>query len=338
MLAELSLALRSDVDTLPLVWNVVSRSLLRICRLGKVVTDERIGRAKNLNTTLLGLLQNLESYGEHIGLADRLTLLAALGTCEGVGHTATDDYRVNLLHQLLDDGYLGRHLRATDDSTEWALGVLHNAVDSLKLVLHHVAKHLILGEVVGDKCRRGVCAVRRTEGVVDVAVGIRSQTLNELLLRLLNGLLSLLLLLLRSILGQATRLTLLLGIEAQVLEKHHLTWLKVGSHLSSLLAHTVASEHNLVAEALLDSVDNLLERVLRIGILLRTTEVRHKNHRATSLQHPLNGGNSGTYTCVVCHLTLAVERHVKVYADDGALACEVVVVNCKHSLNILVIR
>jgi len=181
-----------------------------------------------------------------------------------------------------------------------------------------------------------VCAVRRTERIVDVAIGIRSEPLDELFLRaLFQCLLGSLLLLVGSVFGQAAGLALLLGIETQVFEQHHLAGLEVCSHLSGLLAHAVAGKHHLHAQAFLDGGDDLLQRELGIGILLGTSQVRHQDDRAALFEHLLDGGDRRTDAGIVRHLALLVEGHVEIHADDRALAFEIVIVDCEHSSLIL---
>ena len=175
-------------------------------------------------------------------------------------------------------------------------------------------------------------AVSRTEGVVDVAVGIRGQLLDELLLgTLLEGLLGGILLLLGGILGQAAGLALLLGVEAEVLEQYDLARLNLLAHPGSLLTHAVTGELDLHAQVLLDGGDNLLERIFGVGILLGTAHVRHQNHGAAFSEHLLDGGDGGTDAGIVRHLALLVEGHVEIHADNRAFAFEIVVVNRNHS-------
>ena len=91
-------------------------------------------------------------------------------------------------------------------------------------------------------------AVSCSEGVVDVAVGIGSQGLHELLLAGLHCGLGSLLLLVGGILGESAGLAFLLGIVAEILEKQGLTRLEGGCLLLGLLA--VGSELDGNSEAL----------------------------------------------------------------------------------------
>lgn len=336
LLAEDLLALVGDVHAFPAVGNVVGRSDVRIGVGRECVGDQRVGRHHDLHALLLGLGQNVERRLELIRLADRVADLAALRSREGIGHAAAQHQHVDLFEQVLDDGDLGRNLRTAQNGAERTLRIEHDAVDGLQLVLHHVAEHLVVGEIVGDQGRRGVCAVRRAERVVDVAVGIRCELLDELLLRtLLQRLLGGLLLLVGGVFGQTAGLALLLGVETQVLQQHHLAGLEVLGHLGGLLAHAVAGEHHLHAQTLLDGGNDLLQRELGIGILLGTSQMRHQDHRTVLFEHFLDRGDRRTDTGVVRHLALFVEGHIEIHADDCALAFEIVIVDCEHSSLIL---
>ena len=172
----------------------------------------------------------------------------------------------------------------------------------------------------------------RAEGVVDVAVGVRSELLDELLLRtLFQGFLGGVLLLLGGVFGQTAGLALLLGVETQVLEQHDLSGFEGFGHFGSLLTHAVAGELDLHAEVLLDGGNDLLERVLGIGILLGASHVRHQDHRTAAGEHLFDGGHGGADARVVGHFALLVEGHVEIHADNRAFAFEIVVVDRDHS-------
>ena len=172
----------------------------------------------------------------------------------------------------------------------------------------------------------------RAEGVVDVAVGVRSELLDELLLRtLFQGFLGGVLFLLGGVFGQTAGLALLLGVETQVLEQHDLSGFEGFGHFGSLLTHAVAGELDLHAEVFLDGGNDLLERVLGIGILLGASHVRHQDHRTAAGEHLFDGGHGGADARVVGHFALLVEGHVEIHADNRAFAFEIVVVDRDHS-------
>ena len=175
-------------------------------------------------------------------------------------------------------------------------------------------------------------AVSRSEGVVDVAVGVRSEFLDELLLRtLFQRLLGGILLLLGSVFGQTAGLALLLGVETQVFEQNDFAGFDVLAHFGSLFAHAVTGKFDLCTQVLLDGRDDLLQRVFRIGVLLRATHVRHEDHRTALGEHLLDGGHGGADARVVGYFALLVQGHVEIHADDRAFAFEIVVVDRNHS-------
>ena len=254
------------------------------------------------------------------GVAD----LAALCLDEGVAHTASDDEVVDLVEHVLEHCELGRDLRAADDSGEGVLCVLKNVVDSLDLAFHQVAEHLVLREVVCDEGGRSVGAVSRAECIVDVAVGIRSEGLDELLLGLLDSSLCCFLLLVGSVFLESAGFAFLLSIEAEVFEKQDLTGLEgVGLGLS-LLAIFGKLHGN--SEELAHAADDVLEGELGVDSL-RASEVGHDDKGTASCEDLLEGRDCGTDTGVVGDFELLVERDVEVYAHDGLLACEIIRIN-----------
>ena len=73
---------------------------------------------------------------------------------------------------MLDDAELGGYLGTAEDDGQGTLGIAQYLVDGLDLTLHHVAEHLVVGEILGDEGCGGVGAVSRAECVVDVAVSV----------------------------------------------------------------------------------------------------------------------------------------------------------------------
>ena len=336
MFAESLLALLADVETHPAVGDVVHRSLARIGVLGEFVGDQRIGREYQLHAALLGFLHDFECRGEHLRLAERVTDFAALRRCEGVGHTAADDDRIDLFHQVFEDRDLGRNFRPADDRRERAPGIQHQTIDRLQFVLHHVAEHLVVGEFIGDQGCRGVCAVRGAESVVDVAVGIRSQPLDELFLRGFDRFFCSGLLLFRSIFGKSAGLALLLGVETQVFEQHHLAGLEVSSCFGRFFSHAVAGENHGFAQQLFDRGYDLSERIFHIVVLLGPSQMRHQDYRAARVEYLADRGDRRPDA--VRYLALVVEGDVEVHADNRPLAFEIVRIDFEHNSKYLMVE
>ena len=338
MFAESLLALLADVETHPAVGDVVHRSLARIGVLGEFVGDQRIGREYQLHAALLGFLHDFECRGEHLGLAERVADFAALRRCEGVGHTAADDDRIDLLHQVFEDRDLGRNFRPADDRRERAPGIQHQTIDRLQFVLHHVAEHLVVGEFIGDQGCRGVCAVRGAESVVDVAVGIRSQPLDELFLRGFDRFFCSGFLLFRSIFGKSAGLALLLGVETQVFEQHHLAGFEVPGCFGRFFSHAVAGENHGFAQQLFDRGDDLSERIFHIVVLLGPSQMRHQDYRAARVEYLADRGDRRPDAGVVRYLALVVEGDVEVHADNRPLAFEIVRIDFEHNSKYLMVE
>ena len=126
-------------------------------------------------------------------------------------------------------------------------------------------------EVISDNSRRSVLAVSRTEGVVYIAISVRSQCLGEFLLASLHLLLGSLVV--RIILLDANRLAFLFRIEAEVFEQEDFTRLQRSSLFASLSA--VRSELNGNAELFRNSIHDLAEGELRVHLAFGLAHVRH---------------------------------------------------------------
>ena len=102
-----------------------------------------------------------------------------------------------------------------------------------------------------------MCPVGGTESVVDIAVGVGGELLDELFLAFLDGLLSGGLLLIGSVLGQSSGLAFLLSVETEVLKHQHLTRFQGSGLLVSLLA--VLSELDGDSELFGDMSEDMFE-------------------------------------------------------------------------------
>ena len=167
-------------------------------------------------------------------------------------------------------------------------------------------------------------AVSRAERVVNIAVGIRSQPLDELLLAGLHCLLRGGFLLVAGVVGQSAGLALLLGVEAQVLEQQHLSGLQRSGLFRGLVAHAVVGEVDFHAQTGFDAGNDVPQRELGLGALFRTSQMRHQNDGAALFEHFLDRRDSGADARVVGNFQLLVQGHVEVDADNRALALEIV--------------
>ena len=289
-----------------------------------------------LDVVLLGLLDeagDLLGAGlveERVADADALERLL-----EGEGHAAADDEQVDLVEQVVDQLDLVADLGAAEDGEEGTLGLLEGLGEVFELLLHEETGGL-LGEVNAD--HGAVATVGGAEGVVDEDVAERGEALAELLDIGLVGLDLVAL----SILAA----TLLLSVEAQVLEKHNSAVGGLVDGLLSSLTDTVVGEGDLLAaKELLELSNNGLERVLGVDLAVGAAKVGHQDDGfGAILDSVLDGGEGAGDTLVVGDLGvgLLVEGNVEVdlkrccqccalggsvwgwsYADEDALALEV---------------
>ena len=190
-------------------------------------------------------------------------------------------------------------------------------------------------EVVGDHGRRSVLAVRRSEGVVDVAVGIRSQRLGELLLRSFHRLLGLLVS--GILLLDADGFALLLGIETEVFEHQHFARLQRSGSLGGLGA--VGSELDGRAQLFTDGIHDLFQREFGIDLAFGFAHMRHDDEASAVGEHLFQRGQRPANAGVVGNFTVFIQRHVEIHADDCAFAFEIVRIDCYHNeLNFKVFR
>ena len=234
---------------------------------------------------------------------ERKTDLSALGLDECISHSAADDKVVNLSYEVLENGEFRGNLGSTDNGGKRPLGVLEDIVDSLDLAFHQVSEHLVVREIVSDEGGRSMGAVSGTEGVVDIAVSIAGELLDELFLAGLYHSLGCLFLFLGCILGETSGFSFLLCIEAEVLEKESLTRLK-GSSLSVCLLAVLSKLYG-NSEALRNMVYDMFKREFGIDFL-GTSEMGHDDKRTTLLKNLLEGRHGPTDTSVVRNLKIFV--------------------------------
>ncbi len=172
-------------------------------------------------------------------------------------------------------------------------------------------------------------AVRGTEGIHHVAVGVRSQHLGKLFLTsfhlLLSGLVS------RIFFVDTYRLAFLFRIETQVLQEQHLARFQ-GSRLVLCLC-AVVSKLNRTAESSSHSVYNLAQAELSLHFAFRLTHVAHDDERTTLIQDVLQRRQRTTDTGVVSNLTILVQWHIEVHTYNRLLTGEFVIFD-SHSVKI----
>ena len=161
------------------------------------------------------------------------------------------------------------------------------------------------------------------EGVVDVAVGIRSEFFGKLFLRLFYFGFGGFLFFVGSVFLKPAGFTLFFGVEAEVFEQQDVAGFQGSRFLSRFIPHAVASEVDFLSEEFFDGGDDVFEREFVFGSF-GSPEVRHEDNRATAGEYFLNRGDSGPDTGVVRYVEVGIQGHVEVHTDDGAFTREVV--------------
>lgn len=182
-------------------------------------------------------------------------------------HRLVSNSRTHLVEEVLNELDLVRDLSSTEDSEEGLLRALENLGKVLELLLHEESGSL-LRKVDADHAR--VSAVSGSERVVDVDVAELGQARAELLdlLRVGLGLLSL------GVLAAA----LLLGVEAEVLEKDDLSTGSLGDVRLRLGSHAVLEEGDGGGEEGGELSRDGSERVLVDDVPVGAAQVRHEDH------------------------------------------------------------
>ena len=183
-----------------------------------------------------------------------------------VRHRAADEERVDAGYQVLDDLELVRHLCAAEDGDERPLGTLEHAAEVLYF-LRHQQTGGYLRDVMNDPFGGGVGAVSRAEGIVDVHVSERGELAGEL------GV-----------------VFLFFRMEAQVFEQNDTTRTGFLDGSTRRLTDGVLGKNNGSAEQFRQAIGHRLQRVLGIGLSLRSPEMGRQNEGFRPLlQRALDG-------------------------------------------------
>ena len=162
--------------------------------------------------------QNLFRQFDLVLFHQRFAGRLALGLHERVGHGAADQQPVHELQQVLDHLDLVRHLRSAQNPDAGMGRILGALLEVLELLFHQQTRGGGLQEL-DDADRRGMRAVRRAKGVVDVNVAQARQLLCE-----------------RGI------VLFLCGVIAQVLEQQHLA--RRGQHFLNFWTDAIRRERD----------------------------------------------------------------------------------------------
>ena len=232
----------------------------------------------------------------------------ALRREEREAHAAADEQRVDLRQQRLDDLQLVADLRAAEHDRVRPRRVLRQPLQDVDLGRDERSGGV--RQAQRDVVDAGVLAVDGPEGVVDVQVG--------------EG---------REPVGEAPPLGVVLarlaGREADVLEQHDPVGLGRPHRLRGRLPHDVLGEAHRRAEQLLEPLADRRQAVRRVGLALRTAEVRDDDRRSAPVEQVAQQRDARADAAVVTDPSV-LERDVQVAADEDALALDVEVLREAH--------
>ena len=140
----------------------------------KSVAADKVDRENELHLTCFGLGHqvgyDLGTFRIKEAAAD---FHATENFLERVGHAAPDNDGVSFLDEVGDERDFVRDLRAAENGEQRTLGMFEHGREGIKFLFHQEAGGF-LREVNPD--HRGMRAVRRAEGIVDVNIAELAQT------------------------------------------------------------------------------------------------------------------------------------------------------------------
>ena len=138
------------------------------------------------------------------------------------------------------------------------------------------------------------------------------------------------------LLGKTRIVLLFFGVEPQVFEQQDLAVSQIHRRLQRFVAVGALDERDLpVGEQLGEALGDRLQRVLRLRLALRATEMRQQHDARPPIEQQLERGDRGTDARVVGDVSVGVERNVEVHPQKEPPAGEREVANALHCRGIL---
>ena len=128
----------------------------------------------------------------------------------------------------------------------------------------------------------------------------------------------------------AARFAFLFGIEAEVFKNDNLTGFQCVHLVGGF--HAVVGKLDRTVQKFFQVFDNRLNGILRVGVFLRATEVRHQHNHAFVVQYLINSRQGGTHTGVVGDVEIVVQRDVEIDADNHALVLKIDLIDVYHNI------
>ncbi len=190
-------------------------------------------------------------------------------------------------------------------------------------------------EMIGDQSRGSMCAVCRSESVVHIHVGIRSQCFGELFLRFLHRLFRFGYFFGTRFFGQPARLAFFFGIETEVFEQQRFARAQRRGFGCRFFTDAVVGKLYIHSQQFRYAGKNMFQGVF-ISRAFRTSQMRADNDTSPIFQYLLKGRYGRTDTGVVGNVQVFVQRNVKIHTNKCLLSGKIKIVNCLHNYSILV--
>ena len=192
-------------------------SIVREC-----ISSHTIRAQYQIHTFSFSLSNDIKSQIQFVIFYDRITNFSTLSFCKSISHTTAKNQVIHFIHQVFNDTNLSRHLGTTHNSSERALDIFQDIINSLNFFFHQIPQHLVVRiEIVSDNGCRSMFTVSSTECVIDIAISIRSQSLGKFFLRSLHRFLGIFVC--RIFFVNANRLSFFFRIETQVFQQQDFT-------------------------------------------------------------------------------------------------------------------
>ena len=210
---------------------------------------------------------------------------------------------------MFDDAELRADLGATDDGGQGLFGVGQHLVQGIDFTGEQRAEGFVFREKLRNDGGRGVGAVGRAEGIVDVDVAVLGELAREELVA-----------------------ALLFRMEAEVFQQRDFTGLQGLGDVQRGVFHAVGGKLDGPTKQRLEPGQDVLQAEFLIAAF-GAAEVGHEYGRTALLQDVLDGGKCCADARVIGYFSGFVQRDVEVHADQGALALEVEVGEVHASAN-----
>ncbi len=281
---------RADVETLQRPRDGAGGHRDRRIGRGDIGGGHDVDRQLDRDPLRAGALAGGEHRAEPIGLDERAADLAPVGGQERERHRAADQEGVDAIEQRVDHPELVRHLRAAQDRDVRPGRIAQELPEDIHLTLEQASgdgRPAAREHQLRQRAHRRVCAMDRSERVVDVRIGQ-----------------------LREPPGERRIVPFLPRIEPQVLEQHDRGVRQgAGRHLGD--------GDDLPAQELTEPRADRRQAEVRAGFTFRAAQVRCQHQRGAALEELEERRHDRADPAVIPHRAVD-ERDVEVHAHEHA--------------------